>query len=222
MNGKSVQSTTMTEELRLDKIRAIDKDIAVVERVRAGDEQAVTELINTYLQQVFKYSRYVLPPSATKADAEDITQEVFLRFWQNPQSWQPQKCRLIAWLLRVAHNLCVDYIRLNVRYVDKQDSTTNLPLEWEDTHSASALFELEKSNIKETVQQALRYLSIEQRSAVSLCYLRGLKNEEAAEVMGLTLAALQSLLARARRKLVTILGKDPRAIPQQNDVIHNE
>ena len=194
--------TTQTKEA--------EADILLVQRVRAGDEQAANELVQVYLSQVFKYARYVLPYSVSKETVEDICQEVFFRFWTKPESWKPEKCRLIAWLLRVAHNLCVDHIRKNARYIDSTDKEGN-EVEHID-HSADAVHVMaETDDLKAVVTQALDQLNPDQRSAVSLCYLRGLSNEEAAQIMGLSLSALQSLMARARRKLAKILVNDPRS-----------
>jgi RNA polymerase sigma-70 factor (ECF subfamily) len=136
-----------------------------------------------------------------EADAEDVTQELFLRIWQYAARWQPGRARFETWMHRVTLNLCYDRLRRRREIV--VDKFPELP--------DPALSVVERQHREETarrVQAELGKLPDRQRAAIVLCHHEGLSNIEAAQVLQVSVEALESLLARGRRALKAALAAD--------------
>ncbi len=167
-------------------------------RVARGDAAAVRVLVDRHLGPLTRFATRML---GEPSDAEDVAQEAFVRLWKQAGSWTP-RASVSTWLYRVAHNLCVD--RLRSRRVRAAASPGELrPVEPEPGA------EMEQRQTEHAVRDALAELPVRQRAAISLVYYQELRNHEAAEVMGVHIDALESLLARARRKLRERLGGAP-------------
>src|SRR5690606_18087537 len=86
-----------------------DPDLALLGRIAAGDGPACAVLVDRHLGRVVALAWRML---GSRADAEDVAQEVFLRAWQRAASWRPEGgARFSTWLHRVAVNLCLDRLR---------------------------------------------------------------------------------------------------------------
>lgn len=162
--------------------------------VCSGDKSAYQTLVSEHLKSI---SHFVYRMLGNHKDTEDITQEVFLRLWINASKWQPDKSKLTTWLHRIAHNLCIDYLRKQGR-VQIQDSFD----EEEDsaTPTADAPLAAEKSDLQH-LKEALNSLPENQRTALALCHYQGFSNKEAADIMEISVRALESAIARAKRNL---------------------
>ena len=135
---------------------------------------------------------------ADRSDAEDLTQETFLRVWRNAEKWTPD-ARLETWLYRIAYNLFIDSRRR------EKLQTTVLD---DELHSGGDTPEqalLRKSDA-ERVERAMNSLPDRQKEALVLCYYQGLKAKDAAEILSVTQGALESLLFRARQTMKEILS----------------
>ena len=106
-----------------------------------------------------------------------------------------------TWLHHIAHNLCIDYFRRN-----KRSSLEELMGETNDDNSP--LEELEKRDDIRQASEAIMQLSNRQRSAIILCYYQGMTNKEAAQILEMSVSALESLLARGRNKLRGLLMRN--------------
>lgn len=175
-------------------------DEELMAAVCAGDQEAYQILVRRHLRAINHYALRLL---GNTGDAEDIAQETFLRLWLNAETWQPRKARLTTWLHRISHNLCIDHLRKSGRM------ETGADLELEDKPCLSTQGSLsDETGIDselELLQRALGKLPESQRSAIMLCHHSGFSNREAADIMGITVRALESLLARARRQLRQVL-----------------
>lgn len=131
----------------------------------------------------------------SKAAAEDASQETFLRLWKHAASWKPQGAKFETWLYRVAMNVCLDQLRKTKREVPEDAAPERAdPADRQD----QALFAAER---RFAIDEALAQLPDRQRLAITLCHYQELTNIEAAEIMGVSVDALESLLARGRRAL---------------------
>lgn len=163
----------------------------LVRQVQKGDKAAFQTLLGQHLGPV---SHYVARMTGDAAMAEDISQEVFLRLWSNAGRYDPTRSRLTTWLHNIAHNLCVDHFRKAGRIV--ADNEIEAADEHQDPVAVAA---------GEDTLRALQQLPETQRSAIVLCYYQGFSNREAADLLDINVPALESLLARGRRKLKQIL-----------------
>src|SRR5688500_7631773 len=125
-------------------------------------------------------------------DAEDVTQETMLRLWRIAPDWREGEAALGTWLYRVASNLAVD--RLRRRRERPQAVMPEIADE-----SAGAQGRLEATDRAAALEAALADLPERQRLAVVLRHLEERSNPEIAAILGTSVEAVESLLARARR-----------------------
>ena len=185
-------------------------EAALVKLVERKNQAAFKKLLNMHLSGI---NRYTVRMIGNAANAEDITQEVFLRLWTRADSYKPEASKLSTWLHNIAHNLCIDYFRKNNRFI--QDSSEIYETE-ESLHLTSVSgrphgiatsgsdepeHELAKKNRDHDVKKALMTLPERQRSAIIMCHYQGVSNKDAAHIMEVSVDALESLLSRGRLKL---------------------
>ena len=166
-------------------------DDTLMARVAAGDADACRELADRHLARIFRFAYRLL---GNEADAEDVAQETFVRLWAHAGEWRPGGARLSTWLYRVTLNLCRD-----ARARAREQPLESAPEPADPT--PSVLEQLQERDLAARVNLELAALAERQRTAIVLCNYQGLSNVEAAEVMSVSVDALESLLARARRTL---------------------
>ncbi len=167
-----------------------DSDESLMLRTGTGDREAFRRLLERHLGRMVAFAARVL---GDRADAEDVAQETFLRLWRHAPRWQPT-ARLNTWLHRVALNLCLDSLGRagGVALDDIAEPRDPRP---------SPPASMQARDIARHVNAALAELPTQQRVAITLCHYQGLRNAEAADMMNVTVEALESLLARGRRTL---------------------
>ena len=165
-------------------------DNELVRRAASGDGKAWVGLVDRHLPALVSFAWYKL---GSHAEAEDVAQETMLRLSKKAQTWQPDGASLRTWLYRVASNLCID--RQRMRQIDSLDDV-----------SEDMVIELKPNNdraidISRLVRRALTALPERQQTVLILVYYEGFRIKEAAEVMGISEHATESLIARARRSM---------------------
>ncbi len=160
-----------------------------------GDQSAYQTLVRQHLNAISHYAFRLL---GNRKDTEDITQEVFLKLWINAASWDPKKAKLTTWLHRIAHNLCIDYLRKHGN-TQTQDEIEPQHQEIDEVINQSGNWEQQERT--EKLNNAINLLPENQRSALMLCHYAGFSNKEAAAIMNVSVKALESSIARARRNL---------------------
>lgn len=165
-------------------------EVQLIELVAGGDVRAYRKLVDRHLRGIHAFAYRML---GSRAEAEEISQETFLRLWEHAARYVPS-AKPSTWIYRIAHNLCVDRLRRR-----REKASAILPDELPASERPSGLF-LERQ-VADAVQRALAELPERQRAAMGLVHYQGLSNAEAAEVLGVGVRALESLLARARRQL---------------------
>ncbi len=165
-------------------------ETALMRRVGAGDGAAYRALVERHLAPIVAFARRILDDSG---EAEDVAQETFLRLWSGAGAWRAE-ARLSTWLHRIAYNLCVDRLRRR-----RELPTARLPERPDPAEGPLAAHQ--RRQVAAAVDRALVALPERQRTALALVYYRELGNIEAAQVMAVSVEALESLLARGRRGL---------------------
>lgn len=173
-------------------------DDELVSRVASGDEAACRILIDRHFARTLSLARRML---GNQHDAEEVAQEVFLRVWTHAERWEPGRAQFRTWLHRVATNLCLD--RLRRRGTEDLNSIPDPASEEPSPHE-----QLESRQLAQRVDTALQALPARQRAAVTLTHFQGFSNIEAAEILGVTVEAVESLLGRARRQLRVALATE--------------
>lgn len=139
--------------------------------------------------------RVALHMMGTKADADDVSQDVFLRLYETNATFKDEE-HLRAWLIKVCVNRCREILRGSwAKKVDALDEGSELSAP--DATEDSAL----KHLVKHPIWQALRSLPEEYREAATLFYVEGLNSKLCCATLGLSAAAFRSRLFRARSKM---------------------
>ena len=185
-------------------LRVPISDVSLVERCRANDEAAFNEIVARYKTKVYNY---VYRMTGSSDDAEDLTQEVFIRTYVSLDSFRSQSS-LNTWLFRIASNLCIDRFR---RRKNKTPAySLDEPMGDDDGDRAGhevadTTYEpqrlLENVEMAEQIQQALSQLPEKLRATLLLHDVEGLPYEEIAQIVGCPLGTVKSRLFNARMQL---------------------
>jgi RNA polymerase sigma-70 factor (ECF subfamily) len=181
---------TLVEPREKPAVDATTDEVELIELVAGGDVRAYRQLVDRHLRGIHAFAYRML---GSRAEAEEVCQETFLRLWEHAGRYVPS-AKPSTWIYRIAHNLSIDRLRRR-----RETSSGVAPDELPASERPSGLF-LERQ-VADAVQRALSELPERQRAAMGLVHYQGLSNAEAAEVLGVGVRALESLLARARRQL---------------------
>ncbi len=163
-------------------------------------QQALKILLDRHSAKLF---RIIVRMGITHQLAEDILQEAFLKLWLKPEKFSHDKgSRLISWLTRLVMNLAIDYQRGNARKAETmRDDFASDHLEMLTDHSADYQQIQEQEIRQEIFLQAFAQLPAKQKQAINLCFFEDYSNQQAADIMGLKLKALQSLIVRGKQNM---------------------
>lgn len=174
-----------------------ESDESLMLRIGQEDRAAYAVLVERHLAKNLGFATKFLGDAAM---AHDIMQEAYLRVWRYAARWDPAKnTKFTTWFYRVVTNLCLDAKRK-----EKKTETIEHAKEVASKEVAADVIieDLERSK---ALSSALDQLPERQKTAVVLCYMQELSNKEAAEIMDISLSAIEALLVRARRSLSEIL-----------------
>ena len=162
-----------------------------------GDAGAARQLAARLTPKVLGHAYRLL---ADRAEAEDVAQEAMLRLWKVAPQWEAGRAQVTTWLYHVVANLCTDRLRKRKRSVDYD----NAPEQIDETPSVQS--QLEGRERMTALREALNMLPDRQREAVTLRHLEGLQNPEIAQIMNISVEAVESLTARGNRSLKPALA----------------
>lgn len=162
-----------------------------------GDAQAAAMLTMRLTPRVVGFSARML--GGDRAEAEDVAQEAMLRLWKVAPEWRQGEAKVTTWLYRVVKNLCTDRLRKR-RGVDID------AIEEPADDAPGAVDGMIEADRAAALQAALNQLPERQRIAVTLRHLEGASNPEIAEVLEISVEAVESLTARGKRALTAILA----------------
>jgi len=169
---------------------SVPDDDLLMARIAGGDEAAFALLMDRHLSRAVALAQRV---TGSRAIADEIAQEAFLRVWTRAAAWQPT-ARVSTWLWRIVMNLALDHMR-KARPTPLDDIPE--PVDpGEDPEMAT-----ERAALARALDAALGGLPERQSRAVRLCLVDGFSQAEAAAVLEVSEGALESLLVRARRAL---------------------
>lgn len=176
-----------------------DPDLELLPRIASGDARACRALVDRHLPRLHGLAWRL---TGSSADADEVCQDAFVRAWRQARDWRTGQARFGTWLHQVVLNLCRDRLRVRRESAPLSDAeglvAADDPERAQQQHERSRL-----------LQQALQTLPERQREALVLCHYQELSNIEAAALLELSVDALESLLARARRGLRAALQAQP-------------
>jgi len=160
--------------------------------IQEGSHQAFAELVQRHTRRFYRLAFHYVQNRDT---AEDLIQDAFLRLWENPANWQPERnSKFTTWFYRIVVNLCLDWQKKK-RPVALDEE---MPLRDERETADEAIMRIQEQRL---LEKEIAALPERQRTALNLCFDEELSNQEAAEAMGVNLKALQSLIMRAKTTL---------------------
>lgn len=178
---------------------------ALMQHVGLGSRQAFEILIGRHQKAIFNFiDRF----TGHRADAEDLTQDVFLRVWKYADTYLPE-AKFTTWLYRIATNLCINLQRRNRirRWFtvsvnnQKEHCPDHVPMARMDTTGSTPEDDYIQSELARNVRKSLYELPASQRLAVILKVYEELSYSEISQILGRSPAAVDSLLIRAKRNL---------------------
>ena len=176
-------------------------DAALMRAVAAGDEKAFRQLMQRHLASTVRFAARIV---GSVAMAEDVAQEAFLRVWRHAARFEDPETRgakFSTWLGRIVINLCIDEKR-KARF----DNIDDMPEPADSSPGAEKKLQQKEQSAR--VRQALMRLPERQRTAFILCFYEEYSNKEAADLMGISVKAIESLLVRSRKMLRDLLQQE--------------
>ena len=161
----------------------------LIERARAGDKTAVTELYRAHVQSIYKYV-YLRVSDAHLA--EDLTSEVFLHALESLPTFEYRGIPFSAWLYRIARDRLVDHYRRQSRRPDCSDLTEDLACDDAEPHDVAIRWQEETE-----VRAALQQLTEDQRVVLVLRFMEHQSLADIGRRLGKTEGAVKSLQHRA-------------------------
>jgi len=203
------------------EVRALDRPLEmdwsqIVRRCMDGDSGAWAEMVRTHHKRVYGLCYRF---TGSVPDAEDLTQDVFLKIYSNLASFDMARGSLQVWITTMTRNLLVD----NFRRTKNQRATRSLDDGWEsaeelkpiDRLTSKGLSQHEQAAQKELsamVQNALARVSVELREAVILRDLQDMDYKEIAQVLGIPEGTVKSRISRGRAELARLLERNKREV----------
>ena len=157
-------------------------DIALLERIAARDENAVSALYDRHSRLLFSLILRIL---RDRSEAEEVLQEVFFSVWTKVESYNPSLGSPAGWLVRIARNRGIDRLRTNVVRTRTLEAVEDTRIS--DNPEASAV----RSEQQRMVRCALDTLPDDQRELIEHAYFRGLTHSELAERFKLPLGTVK-------------------------------
>lgn len=180
--------------------QSTDEEWILMSRVASGDEAAIAELYDRFGALVFKASRQVLN---SRAEAEDASQEIFVRLWKTADRFDPRRARLVTWVMLIARRHLIDRLRRKVARPEV------LGLESEN----EAGFMPEGSSEVPVAREAnpalaarIQELPALQREVIERTYLKGFTLREVSEQLNAPLGTVKSALSRGLSRLRERMG----------------
>ncbi len=182
-----------------DHTEAKADDTLLIQKAVGHDPNAFGRLYDMYVDRVYRHVYYRV---GNVDDAEDLTQQVFLKAWQAIGRYKKTASPFLAWLMTISHNLVVDFYRT------RKDKTY---LEAEITADDSALRPERVTEARfeqQRLRRAILQLHGDQQQVILLRFVEGYRNSEIASLLGKSEGAIRVILHRALARLRQILEKE--------------
>jgi RNA polymerase sigma-70 factor (ECF subfamily) len=171
----------------------------IVQRARSGDQQALAELYDLYFPRIY---RYMLARTGNPAEAEDVTEEVFIRVLGAIGGFQWRQAPFAAWLFRIARNQFVSYARKNGARRQDTPLAAGVP-----DRAPDPLIRVEDRLFFEQILDVARALPQAQREVLWLRFAVGLSVSDTARALGKREGNVKVLQHKAIARLQKLLAQ---------------
>jgi len=175
-------------------------DEQIIKQVKNGDAEAYGMLYEQYAEVIF---RYIYSHLESRLDAEDLTEEIFLRAWRALPKYDERGLPFSAFLFRIARNSLIDYYRQR----KSVQSIEDVELQSRELGPEEAVdVRIENHNLRDTIAK----LREDYRNVLIFRFLSGLSPEETAQVMQRSVGAVRVLQHRALSALKDLMERGSR------------
>jgi RNA polymerase sigma-70 factor (ECF subfamily) len=171
----------------------------LVERAIGRDQEAFGALYDRHVVRVYRHLYYLV---GNAAEAEDLTAQAFLQAWEAIERYQIRGAPFVSWLLRIAHNVGVSYLRSRKDGLELPEMLVDKSRHGDPEDSLQRQAEVER------VREAIMRLREEQRQVILLRFIEDLEYREVAEIVGKSVAAVRVIQHRALNALRKHVGRD--------------
>ena len=179
-------------------------DNKLVERCLHGDDAAWEAVVKSYGKRIYNLSyRY----TNRREEAEDLTQDIMIRVYQNLKSYRAESGSFQNWLLRVARNLIIDHYRQVRRYPQTGGSEELETMNVKDEKLPNPQRVVEQVEASQFLREGLQSLSPELKEAVILRDLEGMAYNDMADLLSVPEGTVKSRINRGRLELAKLLVK---------------
>jgi len=179
-------------------------DEKLVERCLQGNDAAWESIVNSYGRRIYNLSyRY----TGRRDEAEDLTQEIFIKVYQNMKSYRSDAGTFQNWVLKVGRNLIIDHYRQTRRFQQAAGTEEMETMNLKDDKVPNPLRAAEQLEASRFLQDGLQALSPELKEAIILRDLEGMAYQEIAELLGIPEGTVKSRINRGRLELAKLLTK---------------
>ena len=183
----------------------LESDSYLVERTLDGDVAGYEKLVTRYQNKIMGYVGRMT--NGDREEAEDITQEAFIKAYRNLDSFRGQ-ASFSTWLYKIATNLCIDRARTRKRR-PQQAYSLDEPFDKEEDSGGREIADLrfepskgvERDELRTLVRQTVSEMPEKQRQVLIMCDLQGMAYENIAEVLNIPLGTVKSRIFHARADL---------------------
>jgi RNA polymerase sigma-70 factor (ECF subfamily) len=171
----------------------------IIKRMRNGDETAVSELVNKTMNLALHITCNIL---YNKSDLEDTIQDIYLRMWENLDSYDETKGKFVAWFASIVRNQCIDRnkkIRINPDH--------NIPL-YEPDKNPSIEEEIQMADLRNEILKISDELPEKQKEIFILRDVQNLPIKDVQELTGLSSGSIKTNLYLARKRIKELLDPE--------------
>jgi RNA polymerase sigma factor (sigma-70 family) len=153
-------------------------------------------LIKRHKNSIYSYALYLMK---NRMDADDITQEVFIKILKNIDNFNIKAAK--SWIIKTTHNLCMDYLRRNQRLILRETTIENKKnMSAVDTLTDTEV-RVRKEFLKDKIKEGINNLPDNLKSVFILYELQGFKYKEISETLSIPLNSVKVYLLRARKQM---------------------
>ncbi len=176
---------------------------ALLARMKSGDEAAFNELYRRHKDAVY---RFALLYGGSAAQAADVTQDTFMHFIGHPESYDPTRGAIGAWLCGIARNLARKSLGHREDATDPAQLADDAALDPSQVDAHTPLERILRDEAAEAVRVAVASIAPHYRDVLILCELSELSYAETAQLCGIDIGTVRSRLHRARAQLAARLA----------------
>jgi len=182
----------------------LSSDERLVERCIQGDDAAWEQIVNSYAKRIYNLGyRY----TNRRDEAEDLTQEILVRVFQNLKSFRADVGTFQNWILKVGRNLIIDHYRQTRRFQQAAGTEELETMNLKDEKVPNPERTVERDEAARFLREGLEALSPELKEAIILRDIEGMAYLEIAELLGIPEGTVKSRINRGRLELAKLLSK---------------